>query len=67
MTNVEESDRPRRHHRVVRRGTERFEVDGTFMDPQDRQTDVDRQGEDDQRILGELPPHWGLFPAERKN
>lgn len=67
MADTEKPHRPRRHHRVVRRGTERFEADGSFMDPQDRQIEVDRQGEDDQRILGELPPHWGLFPAERKD
>lgn len=57
--------RPRRHRRVVRPGKERFDVDGVLEDPEDRTTREDRLSEDDRRILGELPPHWGLFPAER--
>ncbi|MCX8646879.1 hypothetical protein J3U01_00335 [Bifidobacterium sp. B4107] len=59
------TSRPRRHHRVVRPGRERFDVDGTEEDPQDRVCAQDRLDGDDRRILGELPPHWGLFPNER--
>ena len=55
----------RRHRRVVRPGTERFDVDGTEEDPQDRVCAQGRLDGDDRRILGELPPHWGLFPNER--
>ena len=55
----------RRHRRVVRPGRERFDVDGIEEDPQDRVCAQDRIDGDDRRILGELPPHWGLFPNER--
>ena len=55
----------RRHRRVVRPGRERFDVDGIEEDPQDRICAQDRLDGDDRRILGELPPHWGLFPNER--
>lgn len=55
----------RRHRRVVRPGRERFDVDGIEEDPQDRVCTQDRIDGDDRRILGELPPHWGLFPNER--
>ena len=55
----------RRHRRVVRPGTERFDVDGIEEDPQDQVCTQDRLDGDDRRILGELPPHWGLFPNER--
>ncbi|WP_390458629.1 hypothetical protein [Bifidobacterium apicola] len=55
----------RRHRRVVRPGKERFDVDGIEEDPQDRVCAQDRIDGDDRRILGELPPHWGLFPNER--
>lgn len=57
--------RRRRHRRVVRPGKERFDVDGTEEDPQDRVCKQDRLDEEDRRILSELPPHWGLFPNER--
>lgn len=56
---------PRKYHRVVRRGGERFEADNVDLDPQDRQTEAEEEEDDDRRILGELPPHWGLFPAEK--
>lgn len=56
---------PRKHHRVVRRGGERFEAGGAYLDPQDRQAEAEEKEDDDRRILGELPPHWGLFPAEK--
>ncbi|MCT8157565.1 hypothetical protein [Bifidobacterium polysaccharolyticum] len=57
--------RQRRHRRVVRPGTERFDVDGIEEDPQDQVCTQDRLDGDDRRILGELPPHWGFFPNER--
>ncbi|WEV72178.1 hypothetical protein [Bifidobacterium sp. ESL0790] len=57
----------RRHKRVTREGSERFDVDdadlglsefasegqGASKDAKDR--------DDDARILRELPPHWGIF------
>ena len=67
MVESENLGRPRRHRRVVRKGTERFDADSAFMDSLDRQSAGDRRSEDDRRILDELPPHWGLFPAERKD
>ena len=67
MVEAENLGRPRRHRRVVRKGTERFDADSAFMDSLDRQNEGDRRSEDDRRILDELPPHWGLFPAERKD
>ena len=67
MVESENPGRPRRHRRVVRKGTERFDADRAFMDSLDRQSAGDRRSEDDRRILDELPPHWGLFPAERKD
>ena len=67
MVEAENPGRPRRHRRVVRKGTERFDADSAFMDSLDRQSAGDRRSEDDRRILDELPPHWGLFPAERKD
>ena len=59
------ASRRRRHRRVVRPGTERFDVDGIEEDPQDQVCTQDRLDGDDRRILGELPPHWGLVPNER--
>ena len=67
MVESENPGRPRRHRRVVRKGTERFDADSAFMDSLDRQSAGDRRSEDDRRILDELPPHWGLFPAEGKD
>lgn len=52
---------PRQHRRVVMRGTERFDADGVKLEPSDMQTHDQRDADDDQRILGELPPHWGVF------
>jgi hypothetical protein len=43
------------------KGTERFDADGVKLEPGDRQTDQQRQSDDDKRILGELPPHWAVF------
>lgn len=52
---------PRKHRRVVREGTERFDADGVKLEPSDMLTERQREADDDQRILGELPPHWGVF------
>ena len=47
---------PRKHKRVVMKGTEQFDADGVKLEPGDMQTDQQRQSDDDKRILGELPP-----------
>lgn len=52
---------PRGHRRVVREGTERFDADGVKLDPEDAVSAKARLADDDRRILGELPPHWGIF------
>lgn len=57
---------PRVHRRVVRQGTEQFDADGVKLEPSDRLTERQRAAEDDQRILGELPPHWGVFSERRR-
>ncbi|RBP99366.1 hypothetical protein [Bifidobacterium xylocopae] len=63
------SGRRRIHRRVVRQGTEHFEGDGLgeagLASDEDQRSQTDKQSDDDRRILGELPPHWGLFPAEK--
>jgi hypothetical protein len=51
----------REHRRVVRLGTERFDADGVKLDPEDARTEDERLRDDDNRILSELPPHWGIF------
>lgn len=55
------------HHRVVRQGTEWFEADGTVVDPEDRETSAARSRDDDERILTELPPHWGVYSERRQD
>lgn len=52
---------PRRHKRVVVQGTERFDADGVKLEPSDVRTREQQAADDDRRILGELPPHWGVF------
>lgn len=52
---------PREHTRVVRKGSERFDADGVKLEPSDMQTVEQKQSDDDNRILGELPPHWAVF------
>ena len=62
----------RKHKRVVRPGTERFSAEDLLSDfastdhsgPGDPVNSVDKSADDDQRILNELPPHWGKFDAE---
>lgn len=52
---------PRRSVRVVREGSELFDADGVKLEPSDELTKEQRNKDDDNRILGELPPHWGVF------
>jgi hypothetical protein len=54
---------PRGYKRVVRAGSERFDVDGVGLEVDGSDSDVpgSKQSEDDSRILRELPPHWGIF------
>lgn len=52
---------PRGYKRVVRTGTERFDIDGVDAEALDSNVRSDKQHEDDSRILRELPPHWGIF------
>ena len=54
---------PRKHKRVVMKGTEQFDADGVKLEPGDMQTDQQRQSDDDKRILGELPPFWSFLTA----
>lgn len=56
---------PRKHRRVVFHGTELFDADGVKLEPGDMTTDAQRDADDDQRILTELPPHWGVFNDKR--
>ncbi|NEG55010.1 hypothetical protein [Bifidobacterium platyrrhinorum] len=56
---------PRKHKRVVREGTERFDADGVKLEPADMMTERQREADDDKRILGELPPHWAVFNDKR--
>lgn len=51
----------RGHFRVVRKGSELFDADGVKQEPGDTQTIEQRAKDDDNRILGELPPHWAVF------
>ena len=41
---------PRKHKRVVMKGTEQFDADGVKLEPGDMQTDQQRQSDDDKRI-----------------
>ncbi len=52
---------PRKSVRVVRKGSELFDADGVKLELSDELTDEQRSSDDDQRILGELPPHWAVF------
>ena len=51
----------RGHSRVVRNGSALFDADGIKQEPGDAQTIEQRAKDDDNRILGELPPHWAVF------
>lgn len=52
---------PRRPVRVVREGSELFDADGVKLEPSDELTLQQRNQDDDNRILSELPPHWAVF------
>lgn len=56
---LKRSSRP--HKRVVREGSEWFDADGVKMEPSDVLTETQKQRDDDQRILGEIPPHFAFF------
>ena len=52
---------PRGSVRVVREGSELFDADGVKLEPSDELTLQQRNQDDDNRILSELPPHWAVF------
>ena len=52
---------PRKHKRVVMKGTEQFDADGVKLEPGDMQTDQPRQPDAQKRTLGQLPPLWAFF------
>lgn len=52
---------PRKSVRVVREGSELFDADGVKLEPSDELTLQQRNQDDDNRILSELPPHWAVF------
>ncbi|WP_418969664.1 BAG family molecular chaperone regulator 5 [Alloscardovia omnicolens] len=52
------------HKRVLRRGTEWFDADGVKLEPSDVLTSQQKNSDDDERILGELPPHFAVFNAK---
>ena len=52
---------PRMSFRVVREGSELFDADGVKLEPSDELTLQQRNQDDDNRILSELPPHWAVF------
>lgn len=54
------------HKRVVRKGTEKFDADGVKREMADEVPEQTKQHNDDVRILSELPPHWGVFDAEKE-
>ena len=54
---------PRKHKRVVMKGTEQFDADGVKLEPGDMQTDQQRQSDDDKRIRGPGPPLGPFLPA----
>ena len=54
---------PRKHKRVVMKGTEQFDADGVKLEPGDMQTDQQRHSADHNRTRGERPPHWAVLTA----
>lgn len=70
----------RGHKRVIRKGTELFDADGmdgltgasvSGMRVADGDTRCSggagwREADEEERILNELPPHWGIFDAEKR-
>ena len=55
---------PRKHKRVVMKGTEQFDADGVKLEPGDMLTDQQRQSDDDTRIHGALPPQCADINAD---
>ena len=70
----------RRHKRVVRKGAELFDADSmdglsgasvSGMRAADGDTVYSsgagwREADEEERLLNELPPHWGIFDAEKR-
>lgn len=70
----------RRHKRVVRKGAELFDADSmdglsgasvSGMRAADGDTVYSsgagwREADEEERILNEIPPHWGIFDAEKR-
>ena len=54
---------PRKHKRVVMKGTEQFDADGVKLEPGDMQTDQQRQSDDDNRIRAQRPPRGAFLNA----
>ena len=54
---------PRKHKRVVMKGTEQFDADGVKLEPGDMQTDQQRQSDDENRTRGYRPPLGAFFTA----
>ncbi|MBQ5557688.1 MAG: hypothetical protein IIT36_03770 [Aeriscardovia sp.] len=54
----------RSHRRVVRHGTELFDVEGDDVAVWEQ--NQNKAADDDARILRELPPHWSVFDAEKE-
>lgn len=64
----------KQHKRVVRLGGERAGDDGSLearstsytQDPEVLREQQSKTSDDDQRILGELPPHWAVFNERQR-
>ena len=54
---------PRKHKRVVMKGTEQFDADGVKLEPGDMQTDQQRQSDDDNPSPGHRPRLGPFLPA----
>ena len=54
---------PRKHKRVVMKGTEQFDADGVKLEPGDMQTDQQRQSDDHKRLPGQRRPLGAFLTA----
>ena len=54
---------PRKHKRVVMKGTEQFDADGVKLEPGDMQTDQQRHSAPHNRTRGHRPPLGPFFNA----
>ena len=52
---------PRKHKRVVMKGTEQFDADGVKLEPGDMQTDQQRHPAHHNPSRGDVPPHGPVF------